>query len=241
VAGAPKLGDAEAWKPRIDKGMEVLVEHAITGFQGESGVMPPKGGNPNLSDEDVEAAVAHMVEAAGGDTGEVAAADSGTDQPQAEDSGQPQSQAADASQQAQAPAGEGGQAPQAAGSGETGDQATDAGSDQGSAPAAGSPDVAEAEESPSAETLAAGERVYPSLCPACHAAGVAGAPKMGDAGAWAPRIDKGVDTLVNNAINGMQGDTGVMPPKGGNPGLSDEEVEAAVRYMVEESRQGSAE
>ena len=61
MAGAPKLGDTDNRAPRIEKGMEVLYTHAIDGFQGESGYMPPKGGFTNLSDEEVKAAVQYMV------------------------------------------------------------------------------------------------------------------------------------------------------------------------------------
>lgn len=83
---------------------------------------------------------------------------------------------------------------------------------------------------------AEGKAVYDQACIACHAQGVAGAPKLGDTEAWADRIAKGMDTLYENSINGFQGDTGVMPPKGGFTNLSDEEVKAAVDYMVEESQ-----
>lgn len=64
VAGAPKFGDKGAWKDRIAKGMPTLYEHAIKGFQGKSGFMPPKGGNASLPDADVKAAVDHMVSSA---------------------------------------------------------------------------------------------------------------------------------------------------------------------------------
>lgn len=77
-----------------------------------------------------------------------------------------------------------------------------------------------------------GKSVYDSACLVCHAAGVAGAPKVGDKEAWAPRIAQGTDTLVKHAIEGLQGSTGVMPPKGGRDDLSDDDVKAAVLYMV---------
>ena len=81
-----------------------------------------------------------------------------------------------------------------------------------------------------------GEEVYNATCAACHGAGIAGAPKTGDAAGWATRIAQGMATLVAHAIDGFTGDTGVMLPKGGNASLSDDEVEAAVEFMVEESR-----
>ncbi len=81
-----------------------------------------------------------------------------------------------------------------------------------------------------------GQQVYQAGCIACHAAGVAGAPKLGDKGQWATRIAKGLDTLYMSAVNGVQGTAGVMPAKGGNPALSDAEVKAAVDYMVAQSK-----
>ncbi len=81
-----------------------------------------------------------------------------------------------------------------------------------------------------------GEAVYNGICTACHTSGVAGSPKVGDSTAWADRISQGMDVMVGNAIKGFQGKTGVMPPKGGNPSLSDEEITAAVQYMVDKSQ-----
>ncbi|MGD8925376.1 MAG: c-type cytochrome [Thioalkalispiraceae bacterium] len=61
AAGAPKLGDKAAWKDRIAKGTETLHKHALEGFKGKKGVMPPKGGRADLKDADVKAAVDYMV------------------------------------------------------------------------------------------------------------------------------------------------------------------------------------
>ena len=80
-----------------------------------------------------------------------------------------------------------------------------------------------------------GEEVFNSLCTACHAAGVAGAPKMGDAGAWGPRIAQGEATLFKHALEGFTGKTGTMPAKGGNPALSDLEIQRAVVFMANKS------
>lgn len=63
IAGAPKVGDAAVWKDRIAQGNDKMYENAIKGFQGSAGVMPAKGGFTNLSDDEVKAAVDHMVEA----------------------------------------------------------------------------------------------------------------------------------------------------------------------------------
>ncbi len=89
------------------------------------------------------------------------------------------------------------------------------------------------EPEPVAETLS-GPQVYNTACLACHGAGIGGAPILGDAGQWAPRLEQGLETLVGHAINGYQGDAGYMPPKGGRLDLSDDEVTAAVEYMVGE-------
>ena len=87
-----------------------------------------------------------------------------------------------------------------------------------------------------AEETGKGQGVYMNFCSACHASGVAGAPKVGDKEAWAQRINLGMEFLIERAINGYQGESGVMPAKGGNMSLTDEEVSAAVHYMVEQSR-----
>lgn len=74
------------------------------------------------------------------------------------------------------------------------------------------------------------KEVFNSVCTACHTAGVLGAPKFGDKAAWAERLAKGEDTLVKNALKGIN----AMPPKGGNPNLSEDEVKATVQYMISE-------
>ncbi len=81
-----------------------------------------------------------------------------------------------------------------------------------------------------------GEEVFNMACVACHGAGVAGAPKFGDAAAWAPRIAKGIETLHKHALEGFQGDSGFMPPKGGRVDLSDQSVMNGVDYMVAGSK-----
>jgi cytochrome c5 len=77
-----------------------------------------------------------------------------------------------------------------------------------------------------------GEEVVKTVCATCHQAGVAGAPKMGDKAAWAPRIKQGFEALVQSAIKGKN----AMPPKGGNGSLSDAQVRAAVEYMVSQAK-----
>ncbi|HEY8102855.1 MAG TPA: c-type cytochrome [Burkholderiaceae bacterium] len=79
--------------------------------------------------------------------------------------------------------------------------------------------------------LQTGEAVYTSTCSACHATGAAGSPKFGDAGAWAPRIAQGYETLLSHALKGIR----AMPAKGGNPDLDDVEVARALVYMANKS------
>ena len=79
-----------------------------------------------------------------------------------------------------------------------------------------------------------GQEVYNSTCIACHNAGVSGAPKFGDKKAWAPRIEKGMDAMMNSAMNGIEGTA--MMPKGTCNDCSEEELRAAVEYMVENAK-----
>ncbi len=81
-----------------------------------------------------------------------------------------------------------------------------------------------------------GPQVYNQACLACHGAGIGGAPIPGDAAVWTARLEQGMDVLYDHAINGFQGDLGYMPAKGGRVDLSDDEVIAAVDYMVAESQ-----
>jgi cytochrome c5 len=73
-----------------------------------------------------------------------------------------------------------------------------------------------------------GKTIYEKSCAACHMTGAAGAPMAGDKTVWGPRLKQGIDHLVEHAIKGK----GAMPPKGGNAGLSDSEVRAAVIYLT---------
>lgn len=87
-----------------------------------------------------------------------------------------------------------------------------------------------------ASSISAGESVYKQSCSACHALGIAGAPKIGDPEAWAGRIAQGMNLLYEHSLKGYNGTKGVVPAKGGNPSLSDEKVRAAVDYMAGHSR-----
>ena len=77
-----------------------------------------------------------------------------------------------------------------------------------------------------------GEELYQQACTACHGAGIGGAPKTGDAAAWAPRVSKGKDVLYEHAIKGFTGPAGMMPAKGGRVDVSDDLVKASVDHML---------
>ena len=110
-------------------------------------------------------------------------------------------------------------------------------------PAATAPAAPDAAASGAAATGAAaggtstanGASVFNKTCALCHAAGVAGAPKPGDKADWGPRIAQGKETLYKHAIEGFTGQKGMMPPRGGGASLTDDEVKAAVDYMVGKS------
>ncbi len=189
AAGAPKLGDAAAWAPRIAQGYDTLVKHAIEGIRA----MPAKGGNPDLDDIEVARAVAYLGNKGGAKFKE------------------PEAPAAPAAAATAAPAAT---APVAA-------AAAPAAVPAAPAPAAAAPKLA----------ADAGKTLYNAACVACHGAGIAGAPKFADKAAWAPRVKQGDPVLYEHAIKGFQGKAGMMPPKGGSS-ASDDEVKAAVDYMV---------
>lgn len=81
-------------------------------------------------------------------------------------------------------------------------------------------------------TARSGETVVKEVCSMCHATGVAGAPKIGDKAAWAPRIAQGVNVLVQHAMSGIR----AMPPKGTCAACSDAEIKGAVEYLVSQAK-----
>jgi cytochrome c5 len=97
------------------------------------------------------------------------------------------------------------------------------------APPAPAPAAPVQEAKPAA---ANGKAIYDKVCVACHAVSVAGSPPLGDKAAWAPRIQQGMDTLVQSVIKGK----GAMPPRAGNPSLTEAEVRAVVEFMVSQSK-----
>lgn len=187
VVGAPKLGDADAWGPRIKTGFNALLHSAIAG----KGAMAPQGGGA-FNETEIGRAVVYMANAAGAKFAEPAA-------PAGADNA--------AATPAAAPA-ETAPAPAAA---------------EPAAAATAAPEVVAAAPAASG----AGEALYKQACQVCHAAGVAGAPKLGDKAAWEPRMKEGMDAMYAIATNGK----GAMPPRGGTT-ASDADLRAAVDYMA---------
>lgn len=229
TAGAPMVTDKAAWQPRIAKGKQTLYDHAISGFNA----MPPKGGDATLSNAQVETAVDYMVSTAtGGGAGgkqQQAVAPAKTKQKSSKTTA----------------AGKG--AASAAGTGKTVDKkasadqpsASSAAGKKTSAEQSSSGKVADSRQQKTAQaeqsaggSLAAGEKVYRSVCGSCHDSGVAGAPMLTDAANWKSRIMQGKQILYNHAINGFN----AMPPKGGRPELTDKQVKAAVDYQLSEAQ-----
>jgi len=236
IAGAPKIGDKAAWTPRLAQGENTVVQHAVAGFQGKTGVMPPKGGNTDLTDVEVHRAVVYLANQAGGNWKEppataVAAAPAGA-APAGKAAGTAPAAAATAAAPAGAAAAPPGQA--AATATPAGGAPTAAAPAKGAATTAAAPATAAASAAPPTAVAAAdgakgdGKATYDKVCAVCHASGLAGAPKFGDKAAWAPRIATGVNMLHTSALKGKN----AMPPKGGNMALPDADVLAAVDYMV---------
>lgn len=202
VAGAPKVGDNAAWAPFITAGYDAMLNVALHGKGG----MPAKGGNPTLSDYEVARAVVYMANKSGGSLPEPAA-------PAAE---------GDKKEAAAAPAAA---APAAAA---TAPAAPAAAAPAAAAPAPAPAPAAQAAAPQAATVNPAGEKLYKSVCFACHATGVANAPKFGDKAAWEPYIKTGMDAMVKVAMQGKP----PMPPKGGAANASEDDIRAAVQYMV---------
>jgi len=89
---------------------------------------------------------------------------------------------------------------------------------------------------PVATTLT-GPQVYNEACIACHGTGIGGAPALSSAEAWAARVEQGMETLQQHALEGFTGSAGYMPPKGGRLDLSDQEIRDAVEYMVSQAQE----
>lgn len=242
LMNSPKIGDKDAWKPRIALGYDTLVKNAINGIR----TMPAKGGNPALTDGEIANAVAHMANLGGADfkapapkaadatASEVTpVADAAVAAPAVVEAAPAAAVAAAATvattkvmpvekvaKKVEAKAAE--KAPAVV-----------------QAPVVEKAAVVEAKVEPVAvaaapDSAATGKEVYKATCAMCHGTGLMNAPKFGDKEQWAPRITQGYDTLVSHAVNGIR----TMPPKGGNEDWSDKEIGNAVKYMANEAGAG---
>jgi cytochrome c5 len=261
VAGAPKTGDSAAWAPRLQQGYDTLVKHAVEGFKGmpakggnadldpievaramvhmanQSGAKfkepdPVKVGEHTGQQVVAEACGTCHESGAGGapKVGDWAA-------------WKPRIEKGLNTLYESAIAGHGGM-PARGGMAKltdaeikraieymfnAGKKAAPAGA---LAATAAAPVAVAAAAPPAKPDAAAGKKLYDTACMACHAAGVAGAPKLGDKAAWAPRLSTGVDALTASVVKGK----GAMPPRGAAATASDADLRAAVEYMVAQAK-----
>ncbi len=192
VAGAYKFADQVAWGPVIATGLDSMTANVISG----KGVMPARGGNPNLDDLEIARAVVYLTNAAGANFEEPT-------EVVAEVEPEPQVAMAESAPEPTVTA------------------AVDTTSTESETVVAMNESTAD---------LANGEKIYNQACVACHAAGVAGAHKLGDKVAWTPVIETGMDTMIANVIKGK----GIMPAMGGLSNANEQDISDAVYYMVEQ-------
>ena len=232
--GAPKLGDTTAWAPRIKTGLEALVHSAVAG----KGQMPPQGGG-DFSEFEIARAVVYITGKAGANfpepqppaattatTTTTTGPGNGVPGTAASTSGTP---SAGGTPMPDQNAGKPDTTPSAGHNAQVRD--VPANVDPGKARtqvAANNTAAAAATAAPAAN---AAPPLFAQICTTCHTPGIAGAPKVGDKAAWAPRIAQGIDALTASAIKGK----GAMPPKGGSS-ASDADIKAVVTYMVNASK-----
>ena len=177
-----------------------------TAIKGK-GAMPPRGGDASLTDEELTRAIVFMANQSGAKFKEPAAP-----------------------KQAAKPA----VTTEAAKPAVTAEAAKPAVTAEATTPQVPKPQAKaeKAEPKTAAPVAANGKVVYDKICFACHAQSVAGSPRLGDKEAWAPRLKQGADVLLQSVIKGK----GAMPPKAGNPALTDAEIWAAVEFMISQSK-----
>jgi cytochrome c5 len=262
VAGAPKTGDADAWAPRLKQGYDTLVKHAIEGFKGmpakggnsalddvevaRAVVHMANASGGKFKEPDPVKIGEHtgqqVVAEACGTCHETGAGGA----PKVGDwaAWKPRVEKGLNTLYESAITGHGGM-PARGGMAKLTDAeirraieymfnaGKQAAPTAGAAPAAAAVPVAAAAAAPAAPASAdAGKKLYDTACMACHAAGVAGAPKLGDKAAWAARTGAGIDGLTASVIKGK----GAMPPRGAAAAASDADIRAAVEYMVAQSK-----
>jgi cytochrome c5 len=262
AAGAPKTGDTGAWAPRIKQGFDTLVKHAVEGFKampakGGNADLDPievaravafmgnqSGAKFKEPDAPAPAATAKGTARTGEQVVKAACGNCHYEglhgAPKIGDRAAWTKRASLGLDAATAQAIKGHDAmPSRGGLANLTDAEMKAAiqymftQSTGAAAAVAAPAVA----APAAAAAAApakpdGAKIYAAGCNACHATGVAGAPKFGDKAAWAPRIKTGVDAMVTTVVKGK----GAMPPKGGQSAASDADLRAAVEYMAAAAR-----
>ena len=251
AAGAPVLGNKEHWEPRVATGLDALMGSALNG----KGAMPVKGGNPALSDAEIKAAILYMTKQAGfdlnkesdasatpvkkADTVEKTTSNAKEDATQKMATEKTPKKEETSTVEPSAPAKpepvaepKKPETPKAPEAPTPKEETAVEKPEKVTAPEKSTSSVPATETAKVATSTANGKAVYNGTCFACHKTGVAGAPLFGNKELWAPRIATGMDALVHSALNGK----GAMPPKGGNTALSDDEVKAAVAYMVNNAK-----
>jgi cytochrome c5 len=209
AANAPKVGDSAAWAVRIKTGYEALLNSALKG----KGAMAAQAGG-DYSDAEIARAVVHMANASGAKFTEPTA-------PAPVASSTPATAAAATAAPAVAVASP--VAPPVAPSG-----AAPATPSVAAAAAAPAPASSAAPAATKVDVNEVGKTLYESACIACHAQGVANAPKFGDKASWGDRAKEPIAELVADVIKGK----GAMPPKGGRADASAADIKAAVEYML---------
>ena len=224
VAGAPLLDDEAAWAERRPLGLDALTASVVNG----KGAMPARAGT-DLSDDELRAAVAHMVGL------ENDAADDGAAQSESAAASEGDATSEESTDSASADADTGSTATSTAASAAA---TTTAATATTAVNAASNADDADAStetaqnddggaEIVAAEASARVKGVADGICAACHLSGVGGAPKIGDSAAWDARADKGLAAQVAIVVAGQ----GAMPARGGSD-LSDEEIASAIVYLT---------
>ena len=259
VAGAPKAGDAGQWGPRLKQGYDTLVQHATEGFKGmpakggnadldpievaravaylgnQAGAQFKEPEAPAGAAKAAERSVEQVVQAVC--TNCHAEGKGGAPKIGTWDDWKPRVAKGLAALTSSAIRGHKGM-PARGGMAEI----TDAEMKRAvefmfeahtrAAPAVAAAPVAAAAAPAATADSGAGEKLYKQTCVACHAAGVAGAPKIGDKAAWAPRIQLGADALVASVLKGK----GAMPPRGTAANATDAEIRAAVEYLISQAK-----
>jgi len=217
LLNAPKLGNKDDWQARIEKGEDILVQNSIQGFN----TMPPRGGT-FVSDANMQLAVQYMLASVGFETSspnpEPVKIAKVITTPKISELPIPEEQPKEVIK-IDIPA-EVVEVPKIISKPET-PKVTKV---------IPKPEVPKINTSISPVTTSPkqGKDIYDMTCKSCHIVGIAGAPRIAEKKDWQQRIIKGKDVLVQNAIKGIN----IMPPKGGNSNLTDEEVKLAVQYML---------